>query len=160
MRLLVVTQKVDRIDPILGFFHRWIEEFALQCESVIVVGQSVGDFSLPKNVTVLSLGKEKGMSRFRQVLRFHRFLWMNRRTYDAVLVHMTPIWVTLGLPCSFCLRKKWYLWYEARGARWPLKSALRLTRKVFSASHAGMPLETRKSVITGVEPRKHSSRPS
>ncbi len=149
MKLLIVTQKVDRHDPILGFFHRWIEEFARQCESVIVIGQKVGDHELPKNVTVLSLGKEKRMSRLRQVWRFHRYLWKYRSRYSAVLVHMTPIWVTLSLPCSLFLRKRWYLWYEARGERWPLKAALRLCRKIFSASDRGMPLETKKSVITG-----------
>ena len=28
MKLLLVTQNVDRTDPILGFFHQWVEEIA------------------------------------------------------------------------------------------------------------------------------------
>lgn len=149
MRILIVTQKVDRSDPILGFFHRWIEEFASQCESVIVIGQKVGEHSFPENVMVLSLGKERGAWRIRQVLRYRWLLFTWRKQYDAILIHMTPIWAVIGWRAVVLLRKRMYLWYEARGARWPLKFALRLVRKVFSASHAGMPIETRKSVITG-----------
>lgn len=28
VKLLIITQKIDINDPILGFFHKWIEEFA------------------------------------------------------------------------------------------------------------------------------------
>lgn len=144
MHLLIVTQKVDLTDPILGFFHRWIEEFAMQCETVTVVGQKVGQHDLPGNVRVVSLGKENGASYLQQIRRFRSFI--KQENYDAVLVHMTPIWVVLGM---FAFKKPVYLWYEARGARWPLHIALRMVRKVFSASKAGMPIATSKSMVTG-----------
>lgn len=149
MRLLIVTQKVDRHDPILGFFHQWIEEFARVCESVIVIGQKVDHHELPENVTVLSLGKESGAWRVMQVLRYRWLLFKYRNQYDAILVHMTPIWAVLAARAVVFLRKPLFLWYEARGERWPLKIAIRLACKVFSASERGMPIETRKSVITG-----------
>ena len=60
MRLLIITQKVDKNDPILGFFHRWIEEFAKHCQSIIVICLQKGEYNLPKNIKILSLGKEKG----------------------------------------------------------------------------------------------------
>ncbi|MBI4086504.1 hypothetical protein HY416_00780 [Candidatus Kaiserbacteria bacterium] len=59
MKLLICTQTVDRGDPTLGFFHEWIAEFARHCERVIVVCLFEGEHSLPENVTVLSLGKER-----------------------------------------------------------------------------------------------------
>ncbi len=149
MRLLVVTQKVDASDPILGFFHRWIAEFAAQCESVIVIGQYVTDFHLPPNVKVLSLKKERGSWRITQVLRYRWLLWKYRREYDAIFVHMTPIWGVFAWRMVIFFRKPLYLWYEARGTRWPLKVAVWLATKVFSASAAGMPIKTSKSVITG-----------
>ncbi len=37
MRLLITTQKVDKKDPILGFFHRWLEEFDKHRERLRVV---------------------------------------------------------------------------------------------------------------------------
>lgn len=149
MRLLIVTQKVDKSDPVLGFFHRWIEEFAVHCERVTVIGQFVGEYALPANVHVYSLGKERGRSRLLQVFRFWTLQWKLRDTYDCVFVHMTPIWVVLGWDKWMFMRKPIYLWYEARGTRWPLRVALLLIRKVFSASASGMPIATKKSVITG-----------
>lgn len=149
MKLLIITQSVDCDHPILGFFHRWIEEFAKHCESVTVIGQAVGRHALPHNVCVLSLGKERGLPRFLQLFRFWLFIILHRRAYDAVLVHMTPVWVVLGWKIWFFLRKPVYLWYEARGKRITLRFALCIVRKVFSASAHGMPLRTRKSVVVG-----------
>lgn len=149
MKLLIVTQKVDRSDPILGFFHRWVTEFAWQCDQVSVIGQLVGEHSFVKNVRVESLGKGEGKSRFAQVLRFWVLQWRLRKQYDAVLVHMTPIWIVLGAPLWILMRKRMYLWYEARGTRWPLRIALCFVKKAFSASVHGMPLRTEKSVVVG-----------
>lgn len=149
MRLLIVTQKVDRTDPILGFFHRWIEEFAKHCKQVTVVGQLIGEHELPSNVCVFSLRKEEGRARWMQVLRFWTLQWKVRREYDAVLVHMTPIWVVLGAPLWFVLRKPMYLWYEIRRGSWKLSIALRCVRKVFAATKYGLPIPSTKLVVTG-----------
>ncbi|MBI3336794.1 glycosyltransferase [Candidatus Peregrinibacteria bacterium] len=149
MKLLIITQKVDRADPILGFFHHWVEEFSKNFEKVTVIGQFVGEYELPANVHVYSLGKERGKSLIGQVFSFQFSVFKLRREYDAVFVHMTPIWIVLGAPVWILLRKRMYLWYEARGTRWPLRVAVLFVRKVFSASVSGMPIETSKSVITG-----------
>ncbi len=149
MKLLLVTQRIDRGDPVLGFFHRWIEEFAGAAEHVVALGQAVGTHAFPANVQVASLGKERGTSRPAQVLAFWRTIIARRKQYDVVLVHMTPIWIVLGAPFFLLLRKRMYLWYEARGARWPLRIALLFVRYVFSASPSGMPLTSRKSIVTG-----------
>lgn len=149
MKLLIVTQKVDRRDPVLGFFHRWIEEFSKHCEKVTVIGQFTGTYNFPDNVEVLSLGKERGASRAMQMCRFWYLIWAKQKQYDTVFVHMVPLWIVMGCDSWIVLRKRMYLWYEARGARWPLKVALLVVRKVFSASKHGMPITTKKSVITG-----------
>lgn len=149
MKLLIVTQVVDATHPILGFFHRWIDEFADQTEKVTVVGQKVGSYGFKKQVTVFSLGKEHHASLASQICTFWGIIVRQHSSYDRVLVHMTPIWVVIGFPVWFLFRKKIYLWYEARGVRWPLRVSLFLVKKVFSASEFGMPLPTRKSVITG-----------
>ena len=55
-----------------------------------------------------------------QVIRCWRLCWQQRDEYDAVLVHMTPIWIVLNAPLWLVARKPIYLWYESTGRRWPL----------------------------------------
>ena len=59
MRLLIVTQKIDEQDAVLGFMHGWVAEFARQAESVSVICLEKGEVNLPENARVFSLGKEK-----------------------------------------------------------------------------------------------------
>ncbi len=149
MKILIVTQAVDRVHPILGFFHRWIEEFARQCDSVTVIGQQVGDHALPDNVRVLSLGKEEERSRLRQILRFWMLQWELRHQYDVVFVHMTPVWMVLGTPIWLMMRKHRHLWYEARRGGWMLRGALLSSRRAFSATQEGIPFPSLKKRIHG-----------
>lgn len=112
MRLLIVTQAVDSNDPVLGFFTRWIEEFAKRVESVEVICLKLGEFNSPKNVRVHSLGKERGASRMTYVFNFFRYIWCLRRDYDTVFVHMNPEYVILGGPLWRLWGKRVALWYN------------------------------------------------
>lgn len=47
MNLLIITQKIDQNDDVLGFFHRWVEEFSKYCELVIVICLQKGEYDLP-----------------------------------------------------------------------------------------------------------------
>ena len=96
MKLLILTQKVDRNDPILGFFHRWVEEFAKHAEGIVVICLEKGEYNLPKNVEVLSLGKEEDVSRLTYIIRFYKYIWQERKNYDSVFVHMNQEYVLLG----------------------------------------------------------------
>jgi glycosyltransferase involved in cell wall biosynthesis len=149
MKLLIVTQKVDARDPIMGFFHRWLLEFAGRCESVVVLGLMTGEYDLPANIAVHSLGKERGKGKMRQILRFYRLLWKERKRYDAIFVHMTPVWVVLGWPVAAILRKPLYLWYEVRRGGRMLRAAVLLSRKTFSATKDGLPFRSPKNLVLG-----------
>lgn len=59
VKLLIITQKVDKNDDILGFFHRWLIEFAKHFEQITVICLYKGEYDLPSNVKVLSIGKEE-----------------------------------------------------------------------------------------------------
>ena len=96
MKLLIITQVIDKNHPVLGFFHRWVEEFAVHCEHVHVICLQKGVFDLPVNVTVHSLGKEDGVSRATYLLRFYKNIWQLRHEYDSVFVHMNQLYVLLG----------------------------------------------------------------
>lgn len=150
MHLLIITQRVDRTDPILGFFHGWMTELAKHCDTITVIGQQVGEYELPKNVTVLSLGKEAGTPRWRQICRFWFLIMRQRSQYDRVLVHMTPIWVALGWPVWALLPRSVYLWYEhARGRGWALSVALHVCKKIFGATERGLSRISPRRVILG-----------
>ncbi|MBI4087790.1 glycosyltransferase family 4 protein [Candidatus Kaiserbacteria bacterium] len=110
MRLLVCTQAVDRDDPVLGFFHQWLAEFARRAEHVHVICLKEGSHALPTNVSVHSLGKESGRSLFKYLLRFFSYVWRLRNEYDAVFVHMNEEYVLLGGLLWRMLGKRIVLW--------------------------------------------------
>ncbi|MCA9370992.1 MAG: hypothetical protein KC680_03470, partial [Candidatus Peregrinibacteria bacterium] len=149
MRLLIITQTVDSIDPILGFFHDWIRAFASRFESVVVLAQSVGSSSLPHNVMLVDLGKDTGKSKGMQTVSFWKEIVARRAEYDIVFVHMTPIWVLLGAPFWILLRKPMYLWYEIKRGSWKLTIASFFVKKIFAASEHGLPTVNRKQVTVG-----------
>src|SRR3989338_2534636 len=119
MRLLIITQAVDNNDPVLGFFVSWIRELSKRFESVDVICLREGTHSLPANVSVHSLGKEnleienwklKILRRPLYIMRFYRYAWSLRRSYDAVFVHMNQEYVLLGAILWKLLGKRVYMW--------------------------------------------------
>jgi glycosyltransferase involved in cell wall biosynthesis len=149
MKLLIITQKLDRADPILGFFHRWLEEFAKHTEKLTVVCLEKGEFDLPPTVRVLSLGKESGQSRLKYLARFYKYLWRERKNYDQVFVHMNQIYICLaGLVWRF-LGKKVALWYTHKSVTWDLRLAVLFSHLVFTASSESFRLESRKLRVMG-----------
>ena len=110
MRLLIFTQKVDRDDPVLGFFHTWIKKLASKAESVSVICLEKGGFDLPPNVTVYSLGKENGVGKLGYVWNLYKYLFLIRGSYDKVFVHMNQEYVLLAGLYWKLARIPVYLW--------------------------------------------------
>jgi len=134
MKLLIITQKVDENDDILGFFHRWIEEFAKHCEHVTVICLYKGEYHLPDNVKVLSLGKEEGVSRLTYLVRFYRYIWNERKNYDNVFVHMNQEYVLLGGIFWRLLKKRSALWYNHTVGTFETRLAGRIVNIAFHTS--------------------------
>ena len=150
MRLLIVTQKVNMDDPILGFFHRWILEFAKKCESLVVICLEEGAHELPLNVKVLTLGKGSAEgSQFSYIFKFYRHVWHYRNEYDAVFVHMNPIYVVLGGFIWKILKKKVSLWYTHKNTDMKLRFAERFVDHIFTASKESFTLVSSKVLVTG-----------
>src|SRR3989344_624291 len=157
MRLLIITQKVDSSDHNLGFFVRWIEEFAKHCASVTVICLENGNYHLLNNIRVLSLGKEglkindKGLRillKLQYALRFLRYIVFERKNYDGVFVHMNPEYVLLGGLLWRLLRKQVGFWYTHKSKRL-LQSALIFIDHVFTPSLGSFPIMTKKERIVG-----------
>ena len=149
MKLLVLTQKVDKNDDNLGSFHEWIMEFAKHCERVTVICLQKGVYSLPENVSVLSLGKEGGVNRLKYIFYFYKFIWQSRSNYDAVFVHMNIEYVILGGLVWRFLKKRIGLWYVHRAINWKLRLAEKLTDIIFTASEKSFRLQSDKVKVVG-----------
>lgn len=149
MRLLILTQKVDVNDSLLGFMVGWISEFARHCEKVTVVCLEKGAFNPPANVKVLSLGKESGQARLKYLVNFYRHIWRERENYDTVFIHMNPEYAVLGGLLWRAWGKKISLWYTHKGASWRLRLAEKLVHIVFTASAESFRLPSKKVNIMG-----------
>lgn len=149
MKLLIITQKVDKNDPILGFFHRWLEVFASECKQVVVICLQEGEHSLPENVSIYSLGKESSESRLKYLKNFYKCIFSLRNQYDAVFVHMNPIYVVLGGIFWHLLGKKVGLWYTHGYVSIKLQIAEKLSDIIFTASKESFRLKSSKVQVVG-----------
>lgn len=149
MKLLIVTQAVDTGDPVLGFFVRWIEEFAKHAKHIEVICLNKGEYTLPTNVRVHSLGKEKGVSKLTYLFNFYRYIWRLRHDYDAVFVHMNPEYVVLGGLLWRVWGKRISLWYTHKSVDLKLRVAARLADIIFTASKESFRMPTKKLRIVG-----------
>ena len=110
LRLLFITQKLHGQDT---FVLQWAAAFAAQGYRVTVLclewRPEGGGRAQVLPFDVVSLGKERGYGRVRQVLRFLRLILELR--YDRVFIHMSPVWGLVGAPVWILRRVPVYLWY-------------------------------------------------
>lgn len=149
MKLLIFTQKVDKNDSVLGFFHAWLLEFSKKSESVKVICLYKGEYDLPVNVEVLSLGKERGLGKFSYLVNLFKYLREINGSYDRVFVHMNPVYVVLsGLYFKF-KKIPVYLWYVHRSVDLKLRVALLFVEKFFSSAPESFRIKTPKVSFLG-----------
>jgi len=157
MRILIVTQAVDQDDQALGFFHRWLEEFAPRFESIEVICLKSGRSDLPKNVRVHSLGKpssaeaSKGtgawpLQRMRYAWRFLALTWRLRGEYAAVFVHMNEEYLLIAGWLWRLLGKRTFLWRNHKIGSWRTRLAVALSHTVCYTSPGAFVAHHRKSV--------------
>lgn len=149
MKLLIVTQVVDQKHSILGFFHRWLIEFAKNVDKLHVIALQTGDYDLPENVTVHSLGKERGTNKFQQLTTFYRLLATLHSNYDAVFVHMNPEYVVLAGPWWRLTGKKLGLWYMHKNVDAKLRITEQFVQHIFTATPGSFRLPSQKVNIMG-----------
>lgn len=152
--ILIITQKIDNHDDLLGFFHAWTEEFSRHCSRVVVICLQKGEVALPSNVEVLSLGKEslsqgKRLKKLSYLIKFYSYIWNRRNDYDAVFVHMNIEYVILGGIFWRLWGKKIGLWYAHGGVSWRLRLAEKLAQIIFTSTPSGFRLPSKKLHVVG-----------
>ncbi len=150
MKLLIFTQKVDKDDPILGFFHNWIIKFSEKFEKLTVVCLQKGQAELDPQIKVFSLGKENKKSRLAYILNFYKYIWQERKNYDAVFVHMNQEYVLLGGIFWKLLGKKIFLWRNHPKGSFLTRIAVWFSDKVFYTSPQSYTARFKKGFIMPV----------
>lgn len=146
-RLLLITQKIHENDDDLAFFIQWVDEFVKQGMEVQVICLEKRDFD--DHFPVFSLGKEKGLPKWRWILNFYKLIFSLK--YDRVFVHMNPEWSALGA-CYWRIKNKpFYLWYTHYTMTWYLRITGWLADKMFCATPQSLPQynNSSKKIVTG-----------
>jgi glycosyltransferase involved in cell wall biosynthesis len=149
VRLVFLTQVLDRRDAILGFVPGWVEGLARRCERVRVVALATGDVAgLPDNVDVRAVGRRGRLGRW---LRYRAALGeaFGRDGFDAVLAHMVPRYALLARGPARAAGARTYLWYTHAGVDRRLERAVAAVEKVFTASPESLRVDTPRRVVTG-----------
>lgn len=151
MKLLIVTQIYDKNDPVLGFFHEWVRTFSrhTDIEAVKVVCLLEGQHTPSSRIDVYSLGKESFVSRVRYLYRFYTYMWRMRKEYDAVFVHMIPLYVVIGGLVWRMLGKRVGFWYAHGTTSLMLRIAAILSHAVYTSTPEGFRLSSSKKNVVG-----------
>jgi glycosyltransferase involved in cell wall biosynthesis len=151
LRVLMITQKVDRDDDVLGYVHGWIERLAARLEHLHVLGLWVGSYALPANVTVYSMGKEKGASRPARLLRLAQVAGnlARRRQIDLVFAHQCPRYVIAAAPFSKLFGLPLVMFYAHKSVDLELRLAHRLVGRVTTSVPSGFMLPSNKVTAVG-----------
>lgn len=151
MRLLLFNLATDADDPILGFATGWIRALAQRVELINVVTMRAGRIDVPPNVSVHSVGKEKGYSEARRAVEFYRLLFRITRAgpIDACFSHMMPLFTILAAPVLKPLRIPIVTWYAHPSATRTLKLAHRFSDRMVTSIATSYPYKQDKLLLLG-----------
>jgi glycosyltransferase involved in cell wall biosynthesis len=149
MKLLILNERVDENDAVLGIYTEWINEFGNQLDEVYVVTQFKGRARLRRNVHVVSLGKEKGLPKVVQLKNFYSHVGEILPKVDFVLAHMSPVWIILAAPLLKLYNKPSFLWYAHKHVDAKLRLAERIVKGVFASVPGSIGLKGEKVRLVG-----------
>ena len=151
LRVLMITQKVDLDDDILGFTHTWVNKLAERVERLYVLALAVGRHSLRDNVELFSMGKERGNSRLERLVNFNRVVGglVLGRKVDVIFIHMCPRYAILAAPYAKLMRVPMVMWYAHGSVNPELRIAHSLVDKVVTSTKEGFRLKSDKVSIVG-----------
>jgi len=151
VNVLMITQKIDLDDDVLGFTHTWVNKLAELVSWLHVLALSVGRHELTDNVTLYSMCKEQGAGRLRRFVNFNRIVapLVLHRQVDLVFVHMAPLYAILAAPWTKLARVPIVLWYAHGYVSHKLRVAHWLVDRVVSSTPEGFRLPSEKLVVVG-----------
>lgn len=105
---------------------------------------------MPTNVTVYSLGKERGVSKLGYIINLYKYLRLIRGSYDKVFVHMNQEYVLLAGLYWRLTNISVYLWRNHPNGSILTRLAVLLSTKVFCTSTESFTARFQKTIIMPV----------
>jgi glycosyltransferase involved in cell wall biosynthesis len=151
MNLLLFNLRTDADDTTLGFTTAWVNALARRCERVTVITMQTGRVDVAPNVTVHSLGKERGYSEPRRLFEFYRLCLRELRSqrFDACFAHMTPLFALMFAPLAKLWRIPILLWYAHKSVPKALRAAHPLVDRCVASTPEGFRLRSDKVFFIG-----------
>lgn len=151
MRLLLFNLATDADDSVLGFTTSWIREFAKHVHAIDVITMRSGRIDVPENVSVYSVGKEKGYSEPRRIIEFYRILFrlLRQHRYDGCFAHMIPLFVVMAAPILRLRKIPIVLWYAHKSVTLMLRLATLFAYRIVTSVQEGFCIKTPKLRIIG-----------
>lgn len=148
---LIFNLAVDESDPVLGFAVPLIARIAREAESVRVITVRTGSYTLPANVSVRSIGREKGIGRLAAVFIFYRHLFAALRETrpDICFSHMNPLFVALAGPFLRMRGTPVILWYSHRHRGIATRIAHYFAKRVVTSVREGYASSNPKVTVMG-----------
>jgi glycosyltransferase involved in cell wall biosynthesis len=150
-RLLLFNLAMDADHPVLGFTTRWVNELAGYYDAIDVLTMTQGRLAVAPNVTVYSVGKERGASDPQRAFTFYvtltRLLWRNR--YERCFAHMMPLFAVMGAPLLRLRGIPLMVWYTHRQNSRTLQLAEKAAWRVVTAVPSSFPFATPKLRAVG-----------
>lgn len=151
MNLLVFNLATDADDPVLGFTTAWLGALARHCDRIHVITVRKGRQDLPDNVSVYSVGKEKGYGKLHKTTEFYHHLGhiLSSDPVDACFAHMQPLFAVLSAPLLKARKIPITLWYAHKSVTRVLLLAEKLVDRVVTASPESFRIPSDKVLVTG-----------
>jgi len=147
--ILIITQKVDENDDLLGFFVGWLREFSKKFDNVFVITLMKGECDFPQNVFIYSLGKENNSPRLIRFLKFYNFLFKLVPKSNGIFCHMSPIFAVASWPAAALFGKRIVLWYLHRSVTARLKLAEKICYKIATSTRESLNIKSKKIIELG-----------
>jgi glycosyltransferase involved in cell wall biosynthesis len=146
-KLVVVTQKADPDDPVLGATVTKLRALAARVDELVVLASSSVPAALPENVRVHHFAAGAKLLRG---ARFEASLARELRPRPFALVaHMCPIYAVLAAPVVRPLRVPVVLWYVHYKVSPTLRLATHLATRIASVDRESFPIPTPKLAPIG-----------
>jgi glycosyltransferase involved in cell wall biosynthesis len=151
LNVLLLNLAMDANHTALGFTTAWTNALARRAKHVSVITMMAGELSLEPNVTVRSLGKERGFTEPRRLLEFYRHVYtvLREREIDVCFAHMAPLFASLFAPVARAKRIPILLWYAHGATSRTMRLAHALADRAVTSTAAAFNVPSDKLFVIG-----------